>query len=85
MDILETNLDEVTSPFTKKLSARLAGLTPRELRVADMIKQGLTSKDIAQLLDITSGAVDFHRNNIRRKMGLVNSKTNLRSFLLTIQ
>lgn len=85
VEILETNLDEVTSPFTRNLSERSANFTPKELRVADLIKQGLSSKEIGRLLGITPGAVDFHRNNIRRKMGLVNSKKNLRSYLLSLR
>jgi DNA-binding CsgD family transcriptional regulator len=49
-----------------------------------MVRGGMTSKNIAALLGITAGTVDTHRNNIRKKLGLKNGKTNLRSCLLSI-
>ena len=36
-----------------------------------------TTKDIANILNKSSHAVNFHRNNIRKKIGLQNKKTNL--------
>ena len=56
-------------------------LTPMESQVADLIKAGKTSKEIAALLTISPRAVYFHRNNIRKKLDLQNTKANLRSLL----
>lgn len=84
VDILETNLFEITSPFTDKLSSICAGITPRELEVAGLIKAGKTNSEIADLLGITESAVSFHRKNLRSKLGLKHKKVNLRSHLLSL-
>jgi PAS domain S-box-containing protein len=84
LNILEANLKDIVSPFLNTLSSGYKTLTPTEIQVASMIKQGMTSKNIATLLGVAVGTVDTHRNNIRKKLGLKKGKTNLRSCLLTI-
>jgi PAS domain S-box-containing protein len=83
MDIIESNLDEVVSSFTVRLSSSHLNLTPTEIQVANLIKQGKRSKEIAELIHISPKSVAFHRGNIRKKLGLQNKKTNLRSYLLS--
>lgn len=70
-------------PFSRELTSKLVELTPRELQVAELIKQGCSNKDIAMLLHIAPGTVDVYRNNIRKKLGLKKKKINLRAYLLT--
>ncbi len=84
VEILESNLNDIISPFLKKLSSHYLNLTPTEIQVADLIKDGKSTKQIAEVLGISERAVEFHRNNIRDKLGLKNSKTNLRSYLMTL-
>jgi PAS domain S-box-containing protein len=84
VDILESNLNNIISPFTSHLSARLGNLTPTEIRVANLVKEGKTNKEIAELLLLSRNTILFHRHNIRTKLGLRNSKKNLRSHLLGI-
>ncbi len=84
LKVLEDNLNEIVSPFYRTLSATYSRLTPKEMQVADMVRQGRTTKEIAALTNSTPRAVEFHRNNIRKKLGLTNRETNLRSYLLTI-
>ncbi|HVO65691.1 MAG TPA: PAS domain S-box protein [Syntrophales bacterium] len=83
-DILENNLDEIISPFLHNLSAKYMNFTPQEIQVANLVKEGKTTKDIAQILNVTRRTVAFHRENIRNKLKLNNKKTNLRSYLLAI-
>ena len=82
-DIIKANINEITSSFSRKLKLEFHNLTPRELQVADFIKQGRTNKEIARLLDITASGVDYHRRNLRRKMNIKGKRINLRSHLLS--
>ena len=81
LSILKANLENVISPFSKKLSAVHLGLTPREIQVANLIKEDKTTKEIVEMLYISESSVDFHRHNIRKKMGFLNQKVNLKSHL----
>ncbi len=79
--ILETNLNNIISPFVDKLSVGLTQLTPVEIRVASLIKEGKTNKEMAEILLVSKNTILFHRYNIRSKLGLKNKKINLRSHL----
>lgn len=83
LTILEKSLNDIISPFMHNIKMKYSKLTPTEIQVATLIKEGKTSKEIATLVNLSTRAVDFHRGNIRRKLGLVNQKVNLQSFLLS--
>jgi PAS domain S-box-containing protein len=83
-NILESLLSDVVSPFTQKLSTQHWNLTPTEIQVAHHIKDGKTTKEIAELLNSSMRAIEFHRENLRKKLGLKNKKINLRSHLLSL-
>jgi PAS domain S-box-containing protein len=84
VNILESNLNEIVAPFLRSLITKGLKLTPTEIQVASLVKEGKTTKDIAELLNLSSRTVEFHRNNIRKKLGLNKSKVNLRSHLLSM-
>ncbi|MDD5711347.1 MAG: PAS domain S-box protein, partial [Smithellaceae bacterium] len=84
VDAMEVNLGNILSPFVHKLNASLAKLTPREIEIANLIKDGRTTKEIAEMLNISPASVDLHRNHIRRKLGLSNSDVNLQHYLSTL-
>jgi PAS domain S-box-containing protein len=82
LGLIETNLREILSPF--RYNVRNFNLTPRQLEIVSLIKQGRTTKEIAELLSATKDAIDKQRFIIRKKLGVNNDKTNLRSLLLSL-
>jgi PAS domain S-box-containing protein len=83
-DLIASNLEEMFSPFSRKLSTRFRSLTTTEVQVAHLIKDGKNSKEIADVMSVSSSAVDVYRYRIRRKLGINNQKVNLRSYLLSL-
>ena len=80
----ENNLEEFVSP-AGALSRLYEVLTPSEIQVAEFIRMGKTSKDIADALDIAQKTVENHRNKVRDKLGLRNRGINLRSYLMQLE
>jgi PAS domain S-box-containing protein len=85
MDILESELKNIISPFSKKLSDQMVNLTPKEIHIADLVKFGKTNKEISEIMNSSIHTISRHRENIRKKTGLKNKKVNLRSFLSTLE
>ena len=79
---LQANLEDLVSSFSQRLSSPLLNLTPREIQIANQVKEGRANKEIAGFFNISLRTVEFHRENIRKKIGLVNKKVNLRSQLM---
>jgi PAS domain S-box-containing protein len=84
LEIVESNLNEIISPFMRNLSSKYQALTPMEIQVAGLVKEGKTTKDIGELLNRSYRAIEFHRNNLRKKIGLTHQKANLRSYLQSL-
>lgn len=79
------NLNRVTSPFAKELSQLKCGLSPKEIQVADLIRIGLSNKESAIQMNVTKSTVEFHRDNLRKKLGLKHKKKNLRAYLMAME
>lgn len=84
LDLLDNTLKEIASPFLGALSASYRSLTPKEILIASMIREGKNNKQMAHILGINSTTIEKHRNNIRKKLGLVRGKINLRTYLLSL-
>jgi len=83
--IIEGNINDIVSPFVRTMSTKFLNLTPSEIQIANMVKQGLTTKEMAQLLNLSARTIESHRDNIRKKLGIKNKKANLRSYLSSLQ
>lgn len=81
LGIIEAHLNELLSPLLKKLQQ--FNLTPKEVQVAAMVKDGKTTKDIAEILSVETSSIDTHRNSIRKKLGL-SRRVNLQSKLQSL-
>ena len=83
--LLETSLKDITSPFLSRLTSSWRNLTPKEIQIAAMIREGKNTKEISSILGISRLTVETHRNKMRSKLGLVKGRTNLRSYLLSMK
>ncbi len=85
IEIIQSNLRKILSPLSKRLSDWRQGLTPAEIKIVDLIRNGKRTKEIAELLHISPNAVSFHRKSIRRKLGLTREKINLVGYLQSLE
>jgi len=85
LELIETNRQNIASPLIGTLSSRFIRLTPMELRVANLIKEGKSNKEIADLLFLSENTILFHRHHIRTKLNIKGKRINLRTYLLTIE
>nr|WP_320190659.1 LuxR C-terminal-related transcriptional regulator [uncultured Desulfobacter sp.] len=79
--LLEENIAQLTSSFGTKISQLHQRLTPRENEICNMIRTGLSSKEIGKMLNLSYRSVETYRNHIRKKLGISNKKINLTSYL----
>lgn len=82
--ILENHLQDIISPFLQRLANVNILLTPQEMQVATLVKDGRSSKEISDILNVSETTVHFHRKNLRDKFGIKNTTTNLRSYLMSL-
>jgi DNA-binding NarL/FixJ family response regulator len=86
VNLVETLIEEIVYPITKKWSSILDKLTTREMQIASLIKEGKSSGEIAKILVVSKKTIDFHRANIRKKLGLKSDsgeRTNLMTYLVS--
>ncbi len=81
IDLLTDCLNQITAPFVRSLETKFGTLSPRELQICNMVKSGLSCKEIAATLNTSVNTVMNQRQRIRRKLGLESNKVNLTTFL----
>jgi len=79
--LLLNSLEEISSPFINELELKYSELFPREIQICNMIKNGMTTKEIASNLEISIETIRSQRKSIRRKLGIANNKIPLTTFL----
>jgi PAS domain S-box-containing protein len=84
LKIIKRKLNQLISPFQQSSFLKAQSLTPMEISIADFIKIGKSSKEIADLMNVSSRTIEFHRNNIRKKLGLQNTGSNLTTYLMSL-
>jgi len=84
INIIESNLKEINSHLSPSFIGQFSKLTPTEIQIANMIRVGLATKEIAQILKLSPPTIATHRRNIRKKLSLTNKKVNLQTILTTI-
>jgi DNA-binding NarL/FixJ family response regulator len=86
LKIIESNLQQLISSYGRATTFSQVSkkLTPKEIEIASLIRQGLSSKEIATTLSLSPETVSNHRKSIRNKLGLDSRATNLRSALLSL-
>lgn len=84
LDLINSDINNITSSFPIKLSSKYLKLTTSELNIANLVKHGKRTKEIAELLNVSCQTIDSHRNSIRKKLGIRNKKVDLRTYLLSM-
>ena len=83
VSIIQSNLNEIVEPLVREFFKINLKFTPAEIQVTNLVKQGKTTKEIAELRNLAPSTIDSHRNHIRKKLGLENKKINLRTYLVS--
>jgi len=81
MEMLQANLEEITSPFISQLSLSYHSMTPTEIAICNMVRNGMRTKEIAEMRGVSEATINRHREKIRRKLKITNQDVNLATFL----
>jgi len=84
LEILRTSLEEITSPFINRFLSRHQSLSPTEMSICNMIRNGMRTKEIANLRGVSAATINRHREHIRRKLKITNSDANLTTYLQSL-
>ncbi len=84
VDVIEKNLHSIISPFSRTISTKYLSLTPQEIQIAVLIKEGKSNREIADVMNLSRRTIESHREHMRRKMGLKHKRANLRAHLLAL-
>ncbi|MGC8490968.1 MAG: response regulator transcription factor [Syntrophobacteraceae bacterium] len=80
LEMLTKQIEDLTTGFAVDSRVAMA-LSFTELQIASLIKNGVTTDEIARQLNIAESTVHTHRKNIRRKLKINNAQFSLRNYL----
>jgi DNA-binding CsgD family transcriptional regulator len=84
VEIIQTNITNIVSPFLRQIPMKFFDLTPTEIQIADLVRKNKTTKEIAHILNASEKTIEAHRNRLRKKLGLTNQRIQLRDYLMTL-
>ncbi|MBT3236573.1 MAG: PAS and helix-turn-helix domain-containing protein [Bdellovibrionales bacterium] len=84
LTLLERDLSQLTSDFSRKITNYKLKLSPTEIKVCEYVKSGYQAKEIAEFMSIATGTVHVHKERIRKKLDLTGTAINLKSYLSQI-
>lgn len=84
LESIGNSLDEIASPFSRRFNLLASRLTPIETQVAEYIRQGRSTKEIAGMMGVAVCTIDYHRLSIRRRLGLTSKSINLQYYLRSL-
>jgi DNA-binding CsgD family transcriptional regulator len=82
LDVIEAILNNLIGSYAVGIKSKYYKLDPNEIKIANLIKEGKKTSEIASLLNISKSTINWYRNSIRQKLGIKNKKVNLRNYLL---
>ncbi len=81
LDVLENRLLAMGEDFGCRISNKKWKLSRREIEICELIRQGLTSKEVAEILFTSVKTIEHHRNRIRKKLGISKQSVDLTEWL----
>lgn len=84
VEILKNNLEDITSPFINRFLYKFQSLTPTEISICNLIRNGMRNKEIADLRGVSVATINRHREHIRKKLKITNSDVNLTTYLQSL-
>ncbi len=81
-EVFESHFENVHEEFLKRLKENYPDLSPRELKLCAYLRLNISSKEIANLMNISVRGVEISRYRLRKKLGLEHD-TNLTDFILS--
>ena len=85
LEVLDRNLKNIVSPFMQKMKSVYSNFTPAEIKVANLVREGKTAKEIALIFGVAEASINTHKQRIRNKLGLNHKKTNLKTYLMSLK
>lgn len=82
-ELFQEAFNNADSEFLKKIKKMHSSLSPNDLKVCAYLRLNLSSKEIAQLLNISSRSVEIKRYRLRKKLNLLHEE-NLVNYILEL-